>query len=128
MKRPKATSLGSLEERVMAIVWDVGALSVRDVALRLGGKLAYTTVMTTLDRLHRKALLARDKDGNAFVYRPALSRDEFHRHVVEESMGRLLQASGQPVLAAFVDAAASIDEDNLARLEQLIAARRKARR
>jgi predicted transcriptional regulator len=43
--------LGSLEERVMALMWSSGALAVRDVARGLGGELAYTTVMTTLDRL-----------------------------------------------------------------------------
>lgn len=112
----------------MAIVWAVDAISVRDVTARLGGRLAYTTVMTTLDRLHRKGFVARAKEGNAFVYRAALSRDDFHRHVVEDAVAGLLQESSDPVLAAFVDAAASVDEDNLARLEQLIAARRKAGR
>jgi predicted transcriptional regulator len=130
MKRPTVTTttLGRLEERVMSIVWAAEALSVRDVVAKLGGKLAYTTVMTTLDRLHKKGLLARDKEGTAFVYRAALSRDDFHRHVVEAAVAGLLQESSDPVLAAFVDAAASVDEENLARLEQLILARRKAGR
>jgi predicted transcriptional regulator len=126
MKRPTVTTLGSLEERVMEIVWESAPISVRDVARMLGGRLAYTTVMTTLDRLHKKGLLDRDKDGTAFVYRSALDRDEFHRRLVEETVSGLLEKSADPVLAGFVDAAAAVDADNLARLEQLIAARRRS--
>lgn len=110
----------------MGILWEDHPASVRDVARRLGGKLAYTTVMTTLDRLHKKGLLARDKDGNAFLYRPALSRDEFHRRLVEATVHELLEKSADPVLAGFVDAAAAVDADNLERLERLIAERRRS--
>jgi predicted transcriptional regulator len=128
MARSRIAALGTLEEQVMQIVWGAGPLPVREVVNRLGNRLAYTTVMTTLDRLHRKGLLARDKDGTAFVYRPAMTRDEYHRRLVEDTVGRLLQKSADPVLAGFIDAAAAIDEDHLRRLEQLIAARRKGRR
>jgi predicted transcriptional regulator len=123
--------LGALEERVMAILWAAKEpMAVRDVCRRLRGKpaLAYTTVMTTLDRLYKKGLLARTKDGNAFIYRAAMSRDDYRRRIVEETVGVLLEDSADPVLAAFVDAAASVDEDNLDRLERLIAAHRRGKR
>lgn len=112
----------------MEILWRGAPLSVREVAERLGGKLAYTTVMTTLDRLHRKALLARTKDGNAFIYTPALTRDAYHRRIAEQAASTLLARSGDAVLAGFLDAAAAVDEENLSRLERLIAARRRSRR
>ena len=110
----------------MAVLWDAGAGNVREGARALGGKLAYTTVMTTLDRLHKKGLLARAKQGSAFLYQAALSRDEYHRRLVEETVVGLLERSSDPVLAGFVDAAATVDEENLARLERLIAARRRS--
>jgi predicted transcriptional regulator len=112
----------------MEILWREPAVAVRDVGRGLGGKLAYTTVMTTLDRLFKKGLLARDKQGHAFVYRAAVSRDDHHRRLVEDAVGKLLAKSADPVLAGFVDAAAASDEKNLARLERLIAERRRARR
>ena len=112
----------------MELVWRADALAVRDVVRALGAKLAYTTVMTTLDRLFKKGLLAREKEGNAFVYRAALSRDDYHRRMVEDAVGALLAKSAVPVLAGFVDAAAASDEKNLARLERLIAERRRGRR
>jgi predicted transcriptional regulator len=115
-------ALGELEERLMNIVWDDSPLSVRDVSLRMKrDKLAYTTVMTTLDRLHKKGLLARTKQGNAFLYVPAIDRAEYQRRVVEAALGPMFEAGAAPVLAAFVDVAAKVDEANLARLERLIA-------
>lgn len=122
--------LGALEERVMDVLWKAGPLAVREVSRRLKARpaLAYTTVMTTLDRLYKKGLLAREKAGIAFVYRPAMSRDEYHRRIVAAAVTGLIAQSGAPVLAAFVDAAAQVDEENLARLERLIEERRRAGR
>ena len=115
-------ALGELEERLMTILWDESPLSVRDVCVRVKrSKLAYTTVMTTLDRLHKKGLLARTKDGNAFLYMPAIDRAEYQRRVVEAALGPMFEEGAAPVLAAFVDVAAKVDGSNLAKLERLIA-------
>jgi len=116
--------LGSLEERVMALLWEGEPMSVREVNTRLGARLAHTTTMTTLDRLFKKGLLVRQKHGAAYIYRAAISQDEFHQRLLENTVGDLLQKSTGPVLAAFVDTAAELDEENLARLEALIAKRR----
>jgi len=121
--------LGTLEQRVMELFWsEPGCLSVRDASHRLRPRLAYTTVMTTLDRLFKKGLLAREKDGVAFRYRAGMSRDELHGRIVEETLSVLLAKGPEPVLAAFVDTAVNVDQANLARLERLIAVRRKGRR
>jgi predicted transcriptional regulator len=111
----------------MEIVWQGESFTVREVMARIKRKPAYTTVMTTLDRLFKKGLLERDKDGVAFVYRAAMSRDEYHHAVVAEAVGGLLASAAEPVLAAFVDTAANLDEANLRRLEALIASRRRRR-
>ena len=55
--------LGTLERQVIDIVWTGDEVTVRDVHARLDGRVAYTTVMTTLDRLFRKGLLARNQAG-----------------------------------------------------------------
>lgn len=120
--------LGELEERLMEILWETSPLSVREVKAHLGrSKLAYTTVMTTLDRLYKKGLLARTKNGLAFVYQPAIDRAEYQRRVVRAALAPLLEQGAGPVLAAFVDVAAGSDTENLDRLERLIAARRRQR-
>ena len=110
----------------MAILWREQPLAVRQVVQKHGGTLAYTTVMTTLDRLFKKGLLAREREGNAYVYRPAMSKAEYHQALVEVTMRGLMRESAGPVLTAFVDTAAKLDEAHLERLEQLIAEKRRA--
>ena len=71
------TRLGPLETRVLDALWTRGsASSVRDLHPAFPG-IAYTTLMTTLDRLHRKGVLSRVKQGRAFLYAPVTSRDGF---------------------------------------------------
>lgn len=69
--------LGSLERDVMEVAWrETRPLSVRDVHEQLRRPVAYTTVMTTLDRLYKKGLLARGRDGRAFLYTTAVQRHQ----------------------------------------------------
>lgn len=117
--------LGDLEARVMDLVWSDHPISVRAACERLGG--AYTTIMTTMDRLHKKRLLRRRKDGNAFLYEPAMDRAEYQKRVVEAALTPLLEQGAAPVLAAFVQVAADLDEAHLAQLERLIADYRRRR-
>ena len=121
--------LGDLEERLMEIVWKEHPLSVREVCARVRRtKLAYTTVMTTLDRLHTKGLLARTKQGNAFLYLPAIDRAEYQCRVVETALAPMFTQDAASVLAAFIKVAAGVDERNLASLERLIAEHRRRKR
>jgi predicted transcriptional regulator len=115
--------LGSLERQVMDAVWEHAPATVRDVADRMRGDAAraYTTVMTTLDRLHKKGILLREKDGLAWRYRAAMDRAT-HERLVADALAAELVAHGEAGLAALVDA--TVDERQLARLAALIDARR----
>jgi len=76
-RRPREVarlSLGELERRAMEVVWQKQELSVRDLFHELKQKWAYTTLMTTLDRLHKKGILNRRKERRAFFYSPRISR------------------------------------------------------
>src|SRR5260370_23887422 len=72
-------SLGRLEFDLMQILWSRGECNVRDVVQRLDRPLAYTTVMTTLDRLYKKGLLDRRMPDRAFLYSARLSHQEWER-------------------------------------------------
>src|ERR1700760_583441 len=72
-------ALGPLEIAVMEILWEHGEGNVHDVVEKLGRPLAYTTVMTTLDRLYKKGLLDRHKSERAFLYSPRLSSQDWER-------------------------------------------------
>ncbi|MCY1021751.1 BlaI/MecI/CopY family transcriptional regulator [Pyxidicoccus sp. MSG2] len=130
MKKRTWEPLGTLEAAVMNVVWTHSPVTAREVCDRMTGReeRAYTTIMTTMDRLHRKGLLEREKDGLAWRYTPALSQPEFEKALADGLAADILQSHGETALAAFVDAAADVDESLLDRLAQLIAARRRGRR
>ena len=122
-------SLGALERQVLAVVWEHGQVNVRDVCARLGSPVAYTTVMTTMDRLFKKRLLARRKVGRAFVYQAAATRDELEGAVASELVHGLLQRPGGeplPILSCLVDAVSDRDRALLDDLERLIREKRRA--
>jgi predicted transcriptional regulator len=121
--------LGTLESAVMGVVWRYSPVTARDVCERMTGpqERAYTTIMTTMDRLHRKGLLLREKDGLAWRYTAVLGQAEFERALADGLVAGILQSHGDTALSAFVEAAADVDEALLDRLTQLIEARRKGR-
>jgi predicted transcriptional regulator len=107
--------LGELETLVMGVAWSNTALTVRQVCERLEDGRAYTTIMTTMDRLHRKGVLQRSKEGNAWSYQPALSQEDFEHALADQLAAEIVQVH-----------AASASPEMLDRLEALIAARRGA--
>ena len=74
-------------------LWARGSATVRELVEGVCQKLAYTTVMTTLDRLFKKGLLTRSEEGRAFRYVPRFSREELHREAVGHALRQLLDAS-----------------------------------
>ena len=115
---------------LMDIAWRLPSVTAREVCGRMKGsrERAYTTVMTTLDRLHRKGLLGRRKDGIAWRYEATLTRLEYERALADQLATRILTEHGDAGLSAFVDAAEKVDEVLLDKLERLIDQRRKTRR
>jgi predicted transcriptional regulator len=119
--------LGKLESSVMDVVWARGPVTAREVCDRMprSQERAYTTIMTTMDRLYRKGLLRREKDGVAWRYQAALQREEFVKALADGLAADILHAHGETALSAFVDATAKVDEGLLDRLAELIAERRR---
>ena len=81
--------LGDLEAAVMAVLWDAeGTLSVRQVLEHLQPEraIAYTTVMTVMDRLFKKGHLRRAPAGNAFLYAPAATRADYTSTLMAEAL------------------------------------------
>ena len=101
--------LGELERSVMDVLWDAPEpLSVREVMTSLGEReLAYTTVMTVLDRLGTKEMVRRERDGRAFRYAPALTRDA----ATSELLHAALDEAGTDRTAALVHFARTVDAD-----------------
>jgi predicted transcriptional regulator len=121
-------SLGRLEFELMQILWSRGESNVREVVEHLNRPLAYTTVMTTLDRLYKKNLLDRHMPDRAFVYAPRLSREEWDRRRAESFVTSFLAdapASRDLLLSSFLDAVGEHDAVLLDELEKKIQRKRK---
>ena len=117
--------LGDLELAVMESLWQRGAGTVHDVSQDLAARgLAYTTLMTTLDRLFKKGLLTREKQSHAYLYHPAFDRATYERRLTATVLQGLPTTSPEAVLSGFLDFAAT-DEGTLAALERLIEARKR---
>lgn len=104
---------GGLEREVLATVAAAGApMSTADVHAEMGPELAYTTVMTTLARLHDKGVLRREKRGRAFAYELATRVEDLEVSLTANRMHRLLEAEADRagVLARFVADLSSEDE------------------
>jgi len=130
-KRPHdvaTQALGKLERQVLNEIWRRDEVSVRDVYLAFDERIAYTTLMTTLDRLFKKKLLTRRKEGRAFVYLPSVSPDEFEQGIREDVIDGLLGHGAdavQPVLACIVDTVSARDRELLDELDRLIKEKRR---
>ena len=121
-------SFGHLEGAVMEVLWAEGESNVHGVIERLRYPRAYTTVMTTLDRLFKKGFLNRRKADRAFFYAPRLSRPEWERKRADELVADFLsgsQPSGELLISSLVEAVGQHDETLLDELEKKIKAKRK---
>jgi predicted transcriptional regulator len=122
------TTLGRLELAVMEVVWRGGEGCVRDVQAALARPAAYTTIMTTLDRLYKKGFVTRRRDGRAFVYSATLTRQEIEATMTAGLLKGLLPddaSAARPFLSNLVDAMGERDDQLLDELEQLVRDKRE---
>lgn len=122
--------LGALETEMMERIWRSGETSVREVHTEFAQRLAYTTVMTTMDRLYKKGMLQRRKVGKAFLYVALLTEQEYREQLAHHLFGMVLHDgnNSSTVLSNFVDAVGEADEKLLDNLDQLVQAKRRTLR
>ena len=106
-------------------------MSVCDIYRAFDQRIAYTTLMTTLDRLYKKNLLDRRKDGRAFLYSANVSQEDLDRGIKEDVVDGLLGhgADGvHPVLACIVDTISERDRELLDELDRLVQEKKREMR
>jgi predicted transcriptional regulator len=120
---PDVANLGHLERELMEHVWELNEASVSDVQEGISGRLAYTTIMTTLDRLFKKGILARRKEGRAFLYSARFTREEFKQNLVRKALDFLIAEhhdETMPLMAHLVETFKQHDARLLDELEKMI--------
>jgi predicted transcriptional regulator len=128
-RRQPFPELGELETSVLEHLWSRGDGDAKSVHAALGKRRGITlnTIQSTLKRLFEKRLLVRDKVSHAHVYRPRMPREDFHRAALEGLVSGLLRGEASSLVAAFVDLTERAGPEHLARLEALVAERRRAK-
>ncbi|HCZ33859.1 MAG TPA: penicillinase repressor [Holophagaceae bacterium] len=123
-------TLGDLEMEVLEQLWRLGSGDVRAVhaAQNKGRDNHPNTVQSALERLFRKGLLDREKQGHAYIYTPRMTREELAARLIDDTLQRVKGPEPLPMLAAFVDLAMGQDPAVLDELELLLKARRAEQR
>jgi predicted transcriptional regulator len=123
---PSFQQLGPLEQRLLEQIWACGNATVRELLESSDLDIAYTTVMTTLDRLYKKRLLLREAEGRAFRYSPRFTQEELQRVAAGRAISQLLDSSSANTLplSYLVEAVSEHDTQLLEELEKLVQEKR----
>jgi predicted transcriptional regulator len=117
----KDGALTPLELEIMNALWDTGPASVQTVQTRLEARgLAYTTVQTMLNILHRKGKVKRKLKDRAYIYSPVLSRQKAAAHAVGEMLDRFFEGSAGSLVLNLVETR-RLTPEKLARIQEMIA-------
>ena len=122
MARKKSPTLTDAELRLMEVLWEKDTATVGEVieALPKDPPLAYNTVLTTLRILEQKSYVRHGRRGRAFVYRPAIGRDEARHSAIRYVLSRFFENSPELLLVNVLENE-KLDPEDLARLRRMIA-------
>jgi len=119
MTRRKTEHLTRLELEIMNVLWETGAANVQTVQQRLARDLAYTTVQTMLNILHRKGKVKRTLRDRAYFYKPSVTRSQVVSQTVSDMVDRLFGGSAESLVMSLVETK-HLTAERLARLNQLL--------
>lgn len=122
--------LGELEKLVLQYLWNAPEADAKQVHGVLGQSRgnSHNTIQSTLDRLFKKGLLSRTKQGHAFFYRAKVDRDALIATLITNVTSDFVEEGEHSLIAAFSSASSNLDDAQLDQLEQLIEEQRKLRK
>jgi BlaI family transcriptional regulator, penicillinase repressor len=121
-------SLSRRERQIMDVLYRTGRATVADVRAQLPAAPSYSAVRTMLRILEEKGHVRHDFDGPRFVYIPTVTRDKAKRSALKHLVNTFFEGSATQVMAALVDMSPqTLDDDEIARLRQIIDDARKRR-
>src|ERR1041384_6063128 len=119
MARRKTEHLTPLELEIMHVLWETGAANVQTVQQHLERELAYTTVQTMLNILHRKGKVKRTLKERAYFYKPAVSRKQVISQSLNDLVERLFGGSAESLVMSLVETR-HLTAEKLAELNRLL--------
>jgi BlaI family penicillinase repressor len=121
MVRRNMRAMSPAETQVLRLVWQLGEATVQQVhdALPAGRKVAYKTVQTLLRRLEDKGYLRHRIEGKAYIFGPAVQREQVVKRTVLDFLDRLFGGDPRPLMH-FLAEDGRIDADDIEELKKLI--------
>lgn len=119
MARRKAENLTPLELEIMHVLWEQGTANVQTVQRNLKRELAYTTVQTVLNILHRKGKVQRAMKDRAYFYKPVVSRSHVTGEHMSDILDRLFGGSAESLVMSLLETK-HLTPKKLARLQKLL--------
>jgi BlaI family transcriptional regulator, penicillinase repressor len=119
MTKRKTERLTPLELEIMQVLWETGAANVQTVQQRLKRELAYTTVQTMLNILHRKGKVKRALKDRAYFYKPSVSRRQVVRQTVNDLVEHLFGGSVENLVMSLVETK-HLTAEKMTRLNELL--------
>lgn len=119
MAKQKSENLTPLELEIMNVLWETGAANVQTVQQELERELAYTTVQTMLNILHKKGKVKRSLKDRAYFYRPVVSRTQVASQTVGDLVDRLFGGSAESLVMSLVETK-HLTPEKLADLKKLL--------
>lgn len=129
MGRHSLDDLGQLQRAVMEIIWRQGEATVHQVRDRLDGEkqLAYTTILTTLQKLEKAGWLTHRAEGKSYVYLPRRSRDQAGAGSVRQFLKRVFDGNAVAMFQHLIREG-DLSEEDLKEVRKLIDEKRKEKR
>jgi BlaI family transcriptional regulator, penicillinase repressor len=129
MSRHSLDRMGELQRAAMEVVWEMGEASVHDVRQHLEGKrpLAYTTVLTVMQKLEKAGWLGHRQEGNRYVYVPTGNRDEAGAGSVRQFLTRAFDGDAKALFQHLIRQS-DLSENDLSELKKMIDDKRKEMR
>lgn len=119
MARKKSEQLTPLELEIMKVLWEIGSANVQAVQQHLERELAYTTVQTMLNILHRKGKVKRALRNKAYFYSHVVSHSQVMKQAVGDLLERMFGGSAEQLVMSLVETK-HLTPEKLSRLQQLL--------
>jgi BlaI family transcriptional regulator, penicillinase repressor len=128
MRKQKTHRLGDLQLKIMKVLWQRGECAVSDVFSEISKDrdLAYTTIATMLRKMEARGLITHRADGRTFIYRAAVDEQSVTSNMSEHLLDRLFEGSLSDLVCHLLQTR-DVSRDELAKIEKLIAERKKAK-
>lgn len=113
---------GELEAEAMGILWEKGPLKGKEIfeEMKRKRKIAYTTVLTVLDRLSKKGFIKKRKEFRSTLFIPSISREDFQSVVTRQLVRSAINISNELAISAFLDIFSKMEKEELTKLSEFI--------